>query len=227
MNRGNADPVWTLMGLLFRAHPWHGVPIGDRAPESVTAYIEIVPTDTVKYELDKITGNLMIDRPQRFSNVCPTLYGFIPQTFCGEKVAEYCEGRTGRSGIVGDGDALDICVLTERVISHADVFCQAVPIGGLRMLDGAEADDKIVAILEGDPAFGGWKDIGDCPSSMIERLQHYFLTYKQAPGETQAQCEITDIYGAREAREIIQLSREDYGLRFSHIEGMLTAPLRG
>jgi len=64
--------------ILFKAHPWHGVPIGTDAPRIVTAYIEIVPTDTVKYEMEKATGYLKIDRPQKFSNVCPTLYGFIP-----------------------------------------------------------------------------------------------------------------------------------------------------
>ena len=71
------------------AHPWHGVPIGENAPEAVTAFIEIVPTDTVKYEIDKETGFLKIDRPQLFSNAMPSLYGFIPQTYCGEEIARY------------------------------------------------------------------------------------------------------------------------------------------
>jgi inorganic pyrophosphatase len=76
------------MSLLFRAHPWHGVPLGERAPEQVTCYIEITTADTVKYELDKATGLLTLDRPQRYSNVCPTLYGLLPQTYCGERVAQ-------------------------------------------------------------------------------------------------------------------------------------------
>ena len=79
-----------LLHRLFRAHPWHGVSIGDEAPDRVTAYIEIVPTDTVKYELDKATGLLKVDRPQKFSNVYPTLYGLIPQTLCGPRSAELC-----------------------------------------------------------------------------------------------------------------------------------------
>ena len=85
------DPEATLratLGLMFRAHPWHGVAIGPDSPEIVNVYIEIVPTDTVKYELDKATGNLKVDRPQKYSNICPTLYGFIPQTLCAERVAE-------------------------------------------------------------------------------------------------------------------------------------------
>ena len=106
--------------LAFRPHPWHGVGPGARCPEVVTAYIEIVPTDTVKYEIDKTTGLLKIDRPQKFSNVCPSYYGFVPQTYCGEAVGARMDQRTGRQGIVGDRDPLDICVLAEKTISRGD-----------------------------------------------------------------------------------------------------------
>ena len=88
--------TWDLLKILFRPHPWHGIAIGADAPEKVTVYVEIVPTDTVKYELDKATGYLKVDRPQKFSNVYPTLYGFIPQTYCGEENGAYCSMRTGR-----------------------------------------------------------------------------------------------------------------------------------
>src|SRR5215471_8635692 len=101
-----------LLGLLLRAHPWHGVAIGKSAPAVVTAYMELVPSDTVKYELDKATGLLKVDRPQKFSNVCPTLYGFIPRTLCAERVGHFCSEKTGRKGIVGDGDPMDVCILT-------------------------------------------------------------------------------------------------------------------
>jgi len=97
MTRKKKDPVWDLMGLYFRAHPWHGVMIGDDAPKIVKAYVETVPLDTVKYELDKITGLMHLDRPQKFSNVCPTLYGFIPQTYCGESVADYCRQKNRKN----------------------------------------------------------------------------------------------------------------------------------
>ena len=137
MNREQDEPVWRLLGLLFRAHPWHGVPIGPGAPARVNTYIEIVPTDTVKYELDKITGLLRIDRPQRFSNVCPALYGLIPQTFCGERVGAYCAERAGLPGVRGDRDPLDVCVLTEKAISHGDILLRSRPIGGLRMIANA------------------------------------------------------------------------------------------
>ncbi|HEX8536752.1 MAG TPA: inorganic diphosphatase, partial [Cystobacter sp.] len=131
----------------FQAHPWHGISPGENAPESVTAYIEIVPTDTVKYELDKEAGILRLDRPQRFSSQCPTLYGFIPRTYCDELVAKRCAERSGHKDIKGDGDPLDICVLTEKVIPAGALLVRAVPVGGFRMVDGNEADDKIIAVL--------------------------------------------------------------------------------
>lgn len=114
MSKPIPEGLWELFPLLFRPHPWHGISVGDEAPEKVTAFIEIVPTDPVKYELDKTTGYLKIDRPQKFSNVYPSLYGFIPQTFCAEENAAFCAAKTKRDGIIGDGDPLDICVLSRR-----------------------------------------------------------------------------------------------------------------
>jgi len=137
---------WKLAGLRYKSHPWHGVNIGNNAPEIVTTFIEVVPTDTLKYEVDKETGYLKIDRPQKFSNIVPALYGFIPQTYCGKLVAELCNEKSGRGDVLGDGDPLDICVLTERNIMHGDILLQARPIGGFRMIDGNEADDKIMGI---------------------------------------------------------------------------------
>jgi len=202
------------MERMFRAHPWHGVGLGPHAPDQVTCYIEITPSDTVKYELDKVTGLLTLDRPQRYSNVCPTLYGLLPRTYCGDRVAQLSGERTGRSAINGDHDPLDVCVLSERPLSHGDILLQAVPIGGLRMIDGDEADDKIVAVLVGDPVFGELRDIVDCPKPLVARLAHYFETYKQAPFATNRPCEITHIYGRDEACEVIRRAQADYAERF-------------
>ena len=135
---------------LFQAHPWHGVAPGEEAPGTVNAYIEIVPTDAVKYELDKQSGHLRVDRPQRFSSMCPSLYGFIPQSYCGEQVAQLCCERTGTRGIQGDGDPMDICVLTEKTFAQGNFFLHAEPIGGLRMIDVQQADDKIISVLQAD-----------------------------------------------------------------------------
>jgi inorganic pyrophosphatase len=225
MTESVKSELWKLMRMMFKSHPWHGVSIGSQWPDVVTTYIEIVTTDTVKYEIDKTTGILKIDRPQRFSNITPSLYGFIPQTFCAERVGELCSKRTGRPGIIGDGDPLDICVLAEKAITHGDILLQAVPIGGLRMIDGDEADDKIIAVMKGDAAYGVWRDINDCPASLIERLQHYFLTYKMAPGTRGDVCEITHVYDRAEAHECIRRSRDDYLAHYGDIEAMLAAAL--
>lgn len=198
------------LSLLFQAHPWHGVAPGERAPERLKAFIEIVPSDTVKYELDKQSGHLKVDRPQRFSSLCPTLYGFVPQSYCGDRVARLCEKVTGRTGIKGDGDPLDICVISERGIPQGNIFLNAVPIGGLLMLDHNEADDKIIAVLEGDVAFGDIRDLDQCPSALIDRLKHYFLSYKQLPGEPPRVVEITEVYGKSRAHEVIETSFIDY-----------------
>jgi inorganic pyrophosphatase len=198
----------------FKAHPWHGITAGNNAPSIVTAFIEIVPTDTVKYEIDKESGHLKIDRPQKFSNVVPTLYGFIPQTYCDVKVAEYAALKSGRGIKKGDGDPLDICVFSERAISHGDIMLQAFPIGGFRLIDKGEADDKIIAVMKDDEVYGRWKDITDCTEAVINRLKHYFLTYKNIPLIEKPTCEITNVYNREEAYEVINRSREDYKNKF-------------
>lgn len=203
-----------LLSVLFQAHPWHGISPGPDCPDQVTVFIELVPTDAVKYELDKTTGHLRLDRPQRYSSLCPTPYGFIPQTFCGDEVAARCAERTPFKGMKGDGDPMDICVLTEKTIPAGNLLLKAHPIGGLRMVDGYEADDKIIAVLEGDLAFGGIKDLSQCPTGMIERLQHYFLTYKQLPGATPRKVEIAEVYDRAEAHDVIQRSLRDYRAKY-------------
>ena len=195
---------------LFQAHPWHGVSPGPRSPECVNAYIEIVPTDAVKYELDKTSGHLRVDRPQRFSSMCPTLYGFIPQTYCGREVAELVERRTGMTGIEGDKDPMDICVLSEKPFAHGSFFLRARPIGGLRMLDGRQADDKIIAVLDDDLVYGRILEVGDVAQGLIDRLKHYFLSYKQLPGEQPKKVEITHVYDRTEALDVITRSLRDY-----------------
>lgn len=194
----------------FQAHPWHGVSPGEDAPQTVTAFIELVPTDAVKYELDKETGILRLDRPQQFSSQCPTPYGFIPQTFCGPQVAKRAAERTGHKDIQGDGDPMDICVLTEKVITSGNLLVRAVPIGGLRMIDGNEADDKIIAVLESDLAYGEVQHLAQSPRAMVDRLKHYFLTYKQIPGEGKRKVEIAEVYDRPEALEVIRRSMKDY-----------------
>ncbi len=216
-----SDPIGRLMGLRYKSHPWHGVFIGKDAPIELTAFIEVVSTDTVKYEIDKESGYLRVDRPQKFSNVVPALYGFIPQTFCGDEVGEYCSQKVNRKGIKGDGDPIDICVLTEKTLAHGDLLVNARPIGGFRMIDGNRADDKIIAVLRNDTVYGQIKDITEVPEIVIQRLEHYFLTYKDMPG-VDSNTEIAATYGVKEAHEIIELSVKDYNLKFDNLGKLLS-----
>ena len=202
-------PMEKLFHTLFQSHPWHGVSPGDPAGV-INAFIEIVPTDTVKYELDKTTGHLCIDRPQRYSSQPPTLYGFIPQTYCGKTVGERGAERGGPPGMKGDGDPIDICVLTEKAIAGGNFLLRARPIGGLRMFDGEEADDKIVAVLVDDISYGNLHDIADCPPGIVDRLRHYFLSYKQLPGNAPRAVRIAEVYDRVEAVEMIRRSMTDY-----------------
>jgi inorganic pyrophosphatase len=212
-------PNYKMKVQIHKPHPWHGIPIGDDSPDMVIAYIEMVPSDTVKYEIDKATGYRKVDRPQKFSNYVPALYGFVPQTYCDEEVRKYAEQMSGKKVERGDGDPLDICVLTERHISSGDIILEAIPIGGFRMIDKGEADDKIIAVLKQDEIYGKLNDVKECPEPLINRLKHYFLTYKNMPGQENKAVEISQVYGREEAHEVIRRSVKDYNNSFrSHLE---------
>jgi inorganic pyrophosphatase len=197
----------------FKPHPWHGISVWANNP-FLNVFIEIVPTDTVKYELDKDSGYLSIDRPQKFSNIVPALYGFVPQTYCGDSTAAFASSASGLGPLEGDGDPLDICVLTERTITHGDILLQAKPIGGFRMIDDGEVDDKIIAVLKDDAVYGGFNDVSEVPSKVLDRLQHYFLTYKDIPGNGKRKISIETTYGAEDALKVIELSAADYRQKF-------------
>ena len=190
-----------------RPHPWHGVSPGPDVPHLVHAYVEITPFDTVKYEVDKETGFLTVDRPQRSASLPPTLYGFVPRTYCGPRVAALCPGATK-----GDGDPLDICVISERSITRADILLRARPVGGLRMVDGGEADDKIVAVLDRDPVWGDARDLADLPTALVDRLRHYLTTYKLMPGDRLTAIDLA--YGREHAERVLAAALADYDEAF-------------
>lgn len=192
-----------------KAHPWHGVPIGDNAPAEVTVFIEIVPSDTVKYEVDKETGYLKIDRPQQYSNVVPANYGFIPRTYCGGGIADLARSQSNISVSGGDRDPLDILVLSEHHIPRGDIILKARPIGGFCLIDGGEADDKIIAVLKGDKVFEQYTEISQLPSGILKRFEHYFLTYKSLPDEPN-KCEIAFSYGREQSFGVIATAQADY-----------------
>jgi inorganic pyrophosphatase len=192
----------------WRPHPWHGLEAGPQVPDIVHAYIEITPFDLVKYEIDKTTGYLRVDRPQRSSSLPPTLYGFIPRTYCGHRVKDLCP-----SAEKGDGDPLDICVVSERPINRSEVILNARVVGGVQMIDGGEADDKIIAVLKSDNIWGEADNIDQLPEMLVERLRHYFLTYKMVPG-AELKVSIEDIYDASHAKKVVAAAIEDYDETF-------------
>lgn len=203
------------MASQIQAHPWHGLPPRPDGGDCINAFIEIVPADDVKFELDKPSGLLRIDRPQEYSSRYPVFYGLIPRTYCGARVGARSGERAGIKRLEGDGDPMDVLVLTEAPVSHGGFLCSARPIGGVRMIDRNEADDKILAVLEGDLAYGHYRDLSDVPPSLLERLRHYFLTYKQIPGEGPPKIRIAELYDRAEALRMLELSIEDYREKFA------------
>ena len=200
----------------WRPHPWHGLDTGREPPCFVHAYIEITPFDLVKYEIDKVTGYLRVDRPQRTSSQPPALYGFVPRTYCGKGVACLCKHCE-----VGDGDPLDICVLSERLITKSEVILNARVVGGIQMIDGGQADDKIVAVLENDSMWGGVRDIAELPEVLVERLRHYFGTYKLVPGR-ESQFSIERVYDCTHAFRVVEAAMGDYANMFRETTGRQT-----
>lgn len=194
----------------WRPHPWHGLDVGPDPPGLVNGYVEITPFDLVKYEVDKETGYLLVDRPQRTSARPPTLYGFIPRTYCGNRVAAL-SSEAARA----DKDPLDICILSERPISRSEVIIRSRVVGGLPMIDHGEVDDKIIAVLDKDNIWAETKDISELPEILVERLSHYFGTYKLVPGQP-SEVSIGDPYGREHAEKVIQAAMEDYQDMFGH-----------
>ena len=192
----------------WRPHPWHGLDPGPAPPSELQVFIEITPFDLVKYEVDKETGYLRVDRAQRTSSLPPALYGFIPRTYAGDRVAELMPDVEG-----GDHDPLDICVLSERPISRAEVLVGARVVGGIPMVDGGLADDKIIGILRDDPVFGDVQELDDVPDVLIGRLIHYFKTYKLRP-ESAKPVVVGDPYDRAHAEQVVAASLEDYREEF-------------
>ncbi len=198
------DSVFPKPFYRWRPHPWHGLEPGLEPPLRMQVYIEITPFSSVKYEICKTTGYLRVDRPQRSSAQPPALYGFMPRTYCGDRV-----GALSPKAKCGDHDPLDACVISERPINRGDVLLNTRVIGGLQCIDGDEADDKIIAVLESDNMYGDVHELEDLPEILVERLRHYFSTYKMEPGGKSAMS-VEEIYGRDKAAKVIEASMRDY-----------------
>jgi len=186
---------------MIKTNPWHSIPY--KNGEFYHAYIEITPQDTVKYELDKNTGFLKVDRPQEYSNITPFLYGFIPQTYSGELTAAHVNKKL-KTDYSGDEDPVDVCVLTGHNLNN-NVFVQCKIIGGLRMIDDGEVDDKLIAVLKGDIAYGDVNDISELSKAHMDKIKHYFQTYK---GSKSVQLE--GFFGSNDAIKMVELGQKDY-----------------
>jgi inorganic pyrophosphatase len=194
---------------LYRSHPWHGLSVGPEPPGRVHVYVEITPFDTLKYEVDKESGYLRLDRPQVGASIPPTPYGFIPRTYCGPRVS-LLSPETSR----GDGDPLDVCVFSERPINRAEVLLTANVVGGIRTTERDEADDKILAVLSNDLVWGEVRDVSELPAALVDRLRHYFGTYKMRAPVGPSSVTVHEVYGRQRAFTVVEASIADYHERF-------------
>ena len=144
---------------------WHDVSFGENAPEVVTGIIEIPKNSRAKYELDKETGMILLDRVIASTMSYPANYGFIPRTYCDDK------------------DPLDILIITQIKVVPLCIVPAKI-IGVMRMLDNGEADDKIVAVSAGDPSVNHIKDISELPPHTIAELRNFFEDYKKLENKT-------------------------------------------
>jgi inorganic pyrophosphatase len=185
-----------------QAHPWHGVN-PTVAAGGLIVYIENTSHTKIKYELDPGSGLLKVDRPQQTSALPPAAYGFVPQTLCGAKVAQL------NARLRGDRAALDVFVLSERPIEVPGVLAQVRLIGGIPVRDENYVDDKLVAVLHRDAAFGAIKDISEVPIYMMERICHYLV--QESSLNT---AEVGDPFGYERAAVLLAAAIEDYHSRF-------------
>jgi len=170
------------------SNPWHTVSPGENAPDYVNGIIEIPQNTRAKYELDKESGLLKMDRVLYSSMYYPANYGFIPQTYCDDK------------------DPLDILVLSQITVVPMCMVSARV-IGVMRMLDGGELDDKIIAVAENDMSVNHIHDISELPVHFLKEMKNFFEDYKKLENKT---VEVEDFQDAAIAKEIVKQSILDY-----------------
>jgi inorganic pyrophosphatase len=174
-------------------NPWHSVSYGENVPETVNAIIEIPKASRAKYELDKESGLLKLDRVLYSSVYYPANYGFIPRTYCDDK------------------DPLDILVLSQIDIVPMCVV-EAKVIGVMQMIDNGEADDKIIAVAANDMSVNYMNDISDLPPHFVKELKAFFEDYKRLENKS---VKIENFQNKETALNIINQSIEDYRLNFN------------
>ncbi|MBU0553908.1 inorganic diphosphatase [Myxococcota bacterium] len=180
------------------AHPWHDLPNNiDTIQEGINVVIEISKGSKVKYELDKPSGQLRVDRILYSSVMYPASYGFLPRS--------YCE----------DGDPLDVLVLCNEPVAPLSIL-RARPIGVMHMADEGKMDDKIIAVLLNDPAFADYHDVSELPSHTLREIQRFFEDYKTLEHKTVV---VEEIRGRDEAIEAISDALKFYRREEDRLRG--------
>lgn len=170
------------------AHPWHEIPMGDEAPETFTVVIEVPQGSKVKYELEKETGALKVDRVLYSSVVYPWNYGFIPQT------------------LAEDEDPLDAIILMQEPVAPLSLL-EVKPIGMLNMVDEGEPDENIICVLVDDPQYNSYTNVKELPEHIFKEMEQFFDTYKALEGK---ETSVHGVVGPEEAKETVKKSINRY-----------------
>lgn len=171
---------------------WHDINPSRIKPEEFTAVIEIPKGSKTKYELDKETGLLKLDRILYTSTHYPANYGLIPRTYA------------------QDGDPLDVLVLCSQHI-YPMTLVQCYPIGVISMVDSGSNDEKVIAIPTDDPTYNQYKDISDLPAHIFEEMKHFFSVYKELENK---ETVVNDVRGREDAIKTISETIEAYSEKF-------------
>ena len=174
--------------IRHQAHAWHEVPIGEDAPETFQAVIEIPRGGKIKYELDKETGLIRVDRVLYSSVIYPANYGFIPQT------------------LGDDNDPLDVLVIMQEPVAPLSIL-HARPIGLMEMFDEGQSDEKIICIHLDDPAFNGFYHIWELPEHTLREVKRFFEDYKKLEEKV---VKVDNFLGPDKARAVIAQSMKNY-----------------
>lgn len=171
---------------------WHDVPRGKNTPHEINVIIEIPKGSKNKYEIDKETGLIALDRAMHSAQDYPFDYGFVPQT------------------LWDDADALDVVLLTTYPLAPG-ILVSARPVAIMGMIDSGEADDKIIAVPTDDPRWAEVKDLADINKHTLKEMEHFFATYKQIQKKV---VEVTGFKGAEDARRAVDRSIKLYNEKF-------------
>lgn len=171
---------------------WHEISAGDEIPNLINVIVEIPKGSKNKYEIDKENGLIKLDRAMKSAQDYPFDYGFVPQT------------------LWEDGDALDVVLLTTYPL-HPGILVEARPVAVMRMIDGGEGDDKVIAVPKNDPRWAEVADLADINKHTIKEIQHFFETYKTIDGK---KVEITGVEGREAACEAVKKGLAMYAEKF-------------